>query len=172
MSATITLATTTLRTSCGIGDTQLNVASLTGINQFSNGNTNGIFLYITGGNPGEHGELVQVSGIAVINGSDNWINVNRGVGSTAVRRHSSGATVYIGQPDWFFLEDPQGAPPIAVYVQPHINVITGDIWVPQGDESDLNPTPAVRWWARQNGTPGVGDLGIRTVATPTPVIGT
>jgi hypothetical protein len=78
--------------------------------------------------------------------------------------HGVGATVYTGPPSSFSTVDPVGVPPAGSQAWV-INVITGRIWVAQGDEA--GPGSANRFWQLQTLTPGIGALGVRTsVASP------
>lgn len=95
------------------------------------------------------------------------LRVKRGAAGTAAARHATNSTVYFGRPDQFYAFDPRGVPPATVEVYPWINLITGTIWVPQGDES--GPGNAARIWAAVTITnPATGPLGSRVLTTTTP----
>lgn len=160
MAATTTLSTTTLASNCGPGDVAINVASVTNI-------TPGLDLFLDW-------ELMKVVSIGLksVNGGT-MVNVLRGRNSSHCQSHNTASTMYIGRPDQFYEFDPKGAPPVVVLVSPHINVVTGGIWWPQGDEQpNVGPgnLGVNRWWQRQVPTYGVGPLGVGTV-TQTPSSG-
>ena len=156
MPATFTLASTTLVNGITKDDNFIVLASTSGVQV-------GNYLYITDGaetlNPGE---VVKVFGFGAASGS---IQCGRGRSGTAAMLHSSTAVVWIAMPDQLYEYDPIGAPPLAVYVQPWINVLTGGIFWPYGDETD---TPAARWWQKQTVTHSIGALGVRTSVTVGP----
>ena len=156
MAATVTLASTTLAAVVNESDTAVNVASTTGISK-------GIGLFV-------ENELMSVVSVGLPSGNGTMVNVLRGRGATAQRRHSNGATVYIGRPDQFYSTDPVGTPGTVVQVSPYINTTNGTVWFPQGDEvpGSSNTSPQPRWWQLVTNTPGIGDLGVRTTTqTPT-----
>lgn len=105
-------------------------------------------------------ELIQIDAITN-NSTPPQIRVRRGIGGTGAVAHGLGATVTTGAPTLFYGSDPIGVP--APGSQPYwINVKTGVIWVPQGDEA--GPGTANRYWAPQVVTYGIGSLGVRTVS--------
>lgn len=148
MPATVTLSTTTLVNPANRGESQIKVASTSGL-------TSGVRLFVDK-------ELMSVVSLGV----SPWVNVRRGVDGTAAQDHDSSATVYVGDASSFYSFDPQGAPPEAILVSPWINVRTGDVWFAQGD---VMPTGATyRWWQKQTVTPSIGALGKRVfVLDPT-----
>ena len=145
MPATYTLATTTLVNQVGPSDSSVLVASVTGI-------LAGMRLYVDT-------ESMQVLSFGPVSGI---VNVKRGVDGTSASTHSSSSTVWIATGDQLYTQNPVGAPPVAVLVLPWINVLTGEIWYPYGDEA---ATPSLRWWQKETVTQGVGSLGVRTTTT-------
>lgn len=141
MPALATLTTTTLVTPVSSSDTSIQLTSTSGI-------IPGLFLYCDM-------ELMRVTGL----GLGTWVNVRRGMDGTAGSAHASLQPVTIGRGDQFYRSNPVGAPPPSVLVSPWINVLTGEQWTPQGDETGPN---AARWWARTEYTHGIGALGVRT----------
>lgn len=145
MSATVTLSTTTLARGCGVTDTQVQVASVSGLQP-------GMVLYADR-------ELVTYIRTLVPSADlGPWIEVKRGVGGTGATPHSGGTILTFGRPDQFYSVDPVGLPPAVVPVLPYINVQTGDYWDLQGDEN----VAGERWWAKKINTREVTSLGIRT----------
>jgi len=142
MSATVTLSTTTLGSQAKAGESEIKVASTTGL-------VPGVRLFVDR-------ELMSVVGLLV----DPWVKVLRGVDGTAASVHSTGATVTIGDADQFYASDPTGSPPEVIPVSPYINVTTGDFWFAQGDELPVGETN--RWWQKQATTRTTGFLGVRT----------
>ena len=65
--------------------------------------------------------------------------------------------------------DPQGEPAQCPLVNPHVNVLTGNIWILMGD--DGNSQGVNRFWALRPTYENVGALGIRneTIGTTLPV---
>lgn len=145
MAATYTLSTTTLTFGVGVSDDRVTVASTANI-------TPGQCLYLDQ-------ECMSVLAIP----SSTVAVVKRGRFGTASSPHSSSATVYIANPDQLYETNPMGAPLSAVLVQPWINILTGGIWYPYGDEVPDGQT--ARWWQLQSVTYGVGSLGVRTMTT-------
>jgi hypothetical protein len=144
VSATVTLSTTTLARGCGVTDTRVQVASASGL-------LPGTHLYVDR-------ELMAYVSTGIVGDIGTWIDVRRGVGGTAATAHSGGALITLGRADQFYSTDPVGAPPAAVPVLPYINVLTGDFWQLQGDET----LAGQRWWAKRINTHGVGAMGVRT----------
>lgn len=144
MAATVTLSTTTLARGCGVTDTRVQVASTSGL-------LPGMFLFLDR-------ELMEYLRDGVSNGIGTWIDVRRGSGGTAATEHSAGSVMTFGRGDQFYSTDPVGAPPAVVPVSPYINVVTGDVWLMQGDES----IGGERWWTKRVNTRGIGPLGVRT----------
>ena len=137
----MTLSTTTLSKAVGPSEQQVKVASTTGV-------LSGLMLFI-------EGELMEVTSLGV----DTWVNVLRGRDGTAGAAHDSDSTIYIGRADQFYQADPHGAPPEAIPVSPHINVVDGGVWFARGDtfpEGQSN-----RWWQKQSTTYTEGPLGVR-----------
>jgi hypothetical protein len=153
VAATVTLASTTTTRLVAAGDSEIPVASATGI-------LPGLCLYLADSVMGR-GELctvLRVTGLAVA--------VLRGVEGTATAAHAVGATVTIGRPDQFYRLDPVGAPPLALAVSPWINVLTGTQWLAQGDE--VGGGTGLRFWQPVTTTVTPGVLGGRlTTQTPT-----
>ena len=149
MPATYTLSTTTFAVPVGKSDTQVKVASTSGL-------TPGMRLFADR-------ELMQVVSLDV----SSLVNVRRGVDGTKAERHGTEVTVWTGTGDQFFSLDPEGQPRPDLLVSPHINVRTGDVWFAQGDGIEGGQ----RWWQKQAIEHSVGDLGVR-VATPSPTSST
>ncbi len=142
MAALATLNSTSLVTPAGSSDSAVQLLSTSGV-------TPGLRLYADQ-------ELMAVVSL----GLGTWVNVQRGVDGTAGQAHASGtAPVYIGRADQFYSSNPVGAPPTEVLVTPWINVMTGEQWTPQGDETGPN---VARWWAKTEYTHSVGAFGNRT----------
>jgi hypothetical protein len=142
MPATVTLGTTTLAADCQASDTTVKVVSTSGL-------IKGMALFVDL-------ELMLVVGPGV--GSN--VRVLRGQSGTPSQYHDSGATIWIGRPDQFYLQDPKGGASATVAVSPWINVRNGDIWFAQGD--NYPEGQVLRWWQKQNIAYGIGALGIRT----------
>ncbi len=115
MPATVTLSSTTLSQNVDRASTSVTLASTSGV-------LPGLRLYC-------EGELMAVQSLGV--GTN--VNVRRGVDGTPGAPHSSTATVYIGQADQFYSQDPVGRPSGATAVSPYINAINGTVWLAQGD---------------------------------------
>jgi hypothetical protein len=147
MAATYTLASTTFATPVGVSDTQVKVASTSGL-------AAGMRLYADR-------ELMQVVSLGV----SSLVNVRRGVDGTTAQAHGTEVLVYMGTADQFFTHDPQGQPPFPLLVSPHINVSNGLVWFAQGDQ--LSP----RYWMPQTVTHSVGPLGV-VVTTYSPTSST
>lgn len=151
MAATVTLATTTLAATVSASESAIKVESTSGL-------TPGVRLFMDG-------ELMSVVSLGIAP----WVNVKRGVDGTPAREHISGATIYIGEGHQFFQYDPVGAPPPAIAVSPHINVLNGSIWFAQGNPD--SQSQAQRWWQKQTTSHGTGPLGV-AVQTPSPTSST
>lgn len=143
MAATVTLSTTTFTQPVLLGDTQVLPASLTGV-------TPGVCFYIDR-------ELMRVVDPTLPGG---WVRVLRGQAGTGTTPHGTNVTVTLGRQDQFYDFDPIGMPPPSVPVQPWINLLTGAIWSPQGDEEGSGVN--ARYWRQITTTYGVGALGVRT----------
>jgi len=141
MPATETLSSTTLAVDCAASDTQIKVASTSGL-------AAGIHLYCDG-------ELMRVVSLGV----DPWVNVQRGVSASAARHHEPSATIYIGRADQFYEQDPSGSPHEVIPVSPYINTANGTVWFAQGDPL----RGQYRWWQKQTATYSQGPLGVRVV---------
>ena len=150
-SATNTLKTTTFSTECDHSDPTVQVSSTANI-------VPGQFLFA-------NRELMRVERIGITSGINNALFCRRAQGGTSAQRHVAGQIVYIGNGNQFYTYDPKGEPPQAVFVSPHINVLTGDIWVVLGD--DGGPQNANRWWSKQSLFENVGPLGVRSSQTGT-----
>lgn len=143
MPATYTLSTTTFAAPVGKFDSQVKVASTSGL--------------AAGSRLFADQELMQVVSLGV----STLVNVRRGIDGTASQSHGTEVVVYKGAADQFYSFDPQGRPREDLLVSPHINIRTGAVWFAQGDG-----TPAgQRWWQKQSIGHGVGPLGVRT-STP------
>lgn len=151
MQATFTLSTTSFLSKVLVSDSQVNLASTSGI-------VPGVFLFA-------NRELLQVVGLT---GVGNYATVLRGRDGTETRTHGTGETIYLAQGYQLFQSDPQGLPSKGnVLVNPHINVANGIAWVIQGD--DEGPGADARQWVPVTTTQIGGALGVRvtTVTTPT-----
>lgn len=147
MPATVTLSTTTLQANVSNGETQVKVASTTGL-------TPGTRLFV-------EGEVMSVVSLGV----NPWVNVNRGVDGTASLPHNSLATVYIAAPNQLYATNPVGRPPAVIAVSPWINVKDNRVWFAQGDTLPYNV--ANRWWQEALTNYDTSVLGV-TVATQSP----
>ena len=143
MPATYTLLETTFAAPVGKVDSQVKVASTSGL--------------AAGSRLFADRELMQVVSLDV----STLVNVRRGVDGTAAEAHGTDVTVYKGAADQFFSFDPQGRPREDLLVSPHINVRTGDVWYAQGDGA----ASGQRWWQKQSIGHDVGPLGVR-LTTP------
>lgn len=142
---TVSLSTVTLARQIGPGDSLVQFSSATGL-------LPNLFVFLDG-------ELIRiVSNTGITDGLGTWFKVLRGCQATRASRHSGNATGYIGRGDQFYNYDPEGAPSETPPVSPHINLNTGVLWVPQGDDTDVGQ----RWWAKYSNTHDVGPLGVRT----------
>lgn len=152
MPATVTLATTTLGQLVHPHEDRIKLASTSGV-------VIGTRLYCDR-------ELMRVIGVG---GAfpDPWVQVSRGVDGTRTTAHSPGATVYVGRADQFYASDPQGEPPDAIPVDPYINVMTGDVWLAQGDAGPVDGIRpiATRMWVKQSTVLAAGALGAATVTS-------
>lgn len=150
--ATVTLSSTTLKTNCAASDTAVQLTSTTGVTV---NNLTTLRFWVDR-------ELMTVVSL----GLGTWVNVLRGSDGSIASAHGSSATVYIGRADQFQSSDPVGTPPSPVLVSPWINVLTGTIWLAEGDES--GPSAGARFWQIVTNVPGTGSLGVRTTTqTPT-----
>lgn len=144
MAALATLTTTTLASSVSSSDTSVNLVSTYGV-------VPGLFLYC-------EQELMKVVSL----GLGTSVNVQRGQEGTASQAHASTAVVTIGRGDQFYFSNPVGAAPSVQLVSPWINVLTGEQWTAQGDETGPSP---VLYWARTQYVHAVGALGVRTTTS-------
>lgn len=141
MAATVTLATTTLTRAVSPSDSDVQLASLTGV-------VPGLRLYMDR-------ELMTVLSLGI----GTLVNVLRGKDGTITCGHSGGSTVTIGRGDQFYDFDPVGLPPNEVLVSPWINVRNGKWWTAEGDE--VGPGLSARYWAETTATRSIGALGAR-----------
>ena len=146
MPATVTLNTTTLAAFAAIGDTQVCLASTSGL-------VPGTRLWVDR-------ELMAVVSLGPTSSAGPLVNVRRGVDGTATTDHASNAVVTIGRSDQFYSSDPDGRPPEAIPVSPYINVNNGNVWFARGDASATSN----RWWQLQTVTYGAGAFGVVSVA--------
>lgn len=149
MQATFTLSTTGFAATVAKADTQVIVTDTSGV-------VPGVFLFA-------NREVFKVIGLT---GVGNAVSVLRGREGTETRPHGTGETIYIAQGYQLFQSDPQGLPPVAVLVNPHINVTNGTIWVVQGD--DVGPGTDARSWQPVTTTQAPGALGVRVTTSTTP----
>jgi len=147
MAATTTLGVTSLESPISENETQVKVASTSGI-------TAGMRLYADR-------ELMSVVSPGPA-GTSTFI-VRRGVDGTLATKHTAAVPVFVGSGECFFSTDPQGTPPYASLVLPYINVRSGDIFVPQGDTDPK--TSQSRWWQKMVFSFDHGTLGYRTMGT-------
>lgn len=149
MLATVTLASTSFASAVGAFDTQVNLASTSGI-------VPGVRLFA-------NREMLCVERLT---GIGNNAVVRRGLDGTGSSAHATNETVYIGSPEQFYDIDPQGVPVTGSPVNPYINTRTGVIWVIQGD--DVGSGAAARAWQPVTTTQTTGALGVRVTTTTTP----
>ena len=147
--ATATLASTTFLTKVGLDDTVVYPVSLSGI-------TPGICLYVD----------LELMVVERLTGIASGVLVRRGIEGTQTRRHAINVAVYIGRGDQFYVTDPSGVPSAESVVSPHINILTGAVWVMTGD--DVGPGRDARIWQRVTTAPVAGALGVRNIVTTTP----
>jgi hypothetical protein len=147
--AIFTLTTTTFTAPVAASDTQVIVASTSGI-------VPGVFLFANR----ELFKVVRATGIG------NAFVVLRGQEGTHTRDHGTGETIYLAQGYQLFVTDPQGLPPTVTFANPHINVVSGTVWVVQGD--DLGPGTGARSWQPVTTTQTAGALGVRVTTVTTP----
>jgi hypothetical protein len=148
--ATVNLASTTFTSPVLAGDTILYLASTSGVSR-------GIALFAAD-------ELFTVE---YIDGVNSGVHVRRGCEGTATRAHSPLETVWIALPNQLYEKDPVGVPPVGVYVLPHINVINGNVWTVQGNESGDGAQD--RSWQLVTNIQYPGPLGVRQYNLTTPV---
>jgi hypothetical protein len=119
---TNSLTSTTLSLAALSTDRTITVTSATGINAPSQGTIGSQLYVISPGNPRGETMLVQaVNGLI--------INVARGRTGSATAI-PNGATVLIGQPNYFRDFDPSGGcTAAATFITPHVNVKTGAQWL-------------------------------------------
>jgi hypothetical protein len=140
MSALATLTTTTLAAAVSSSDSRVQLTSIAGV-------VPGIFLYC-------EQELMLVEGMSI--GTE--VLVQRGVEGTSGQAHSSLDPVTIGRGDQFYQTNPFGGAPAVQLVSPWINVLTGEQWTAQGDETGLTPN---LYWARTQYARSIGAFGVR-----------
>ncbi len=145
MAALATLATTLLVNPVASSDSSVQLTSLDGV-------LPGLCLYADR-------ELM----IVVSLGLGTSVNVLRGQSGTASTPHASQSVVTIGRGDQFYDTNPAGLPVQPVLVSPWINVLSGEQWFYQGDETGANAGAA--YWQRTLHTRGIGSLGVRTDST-------
>ena len=139
------LTQTTLAAPIGPSDTQVQLASVSGI-------LRGWLLYIGG-------EAMTVVASPV---STTTVSVARGAGGTRGAAHSDG-TVYAGAPNLFYSMDPVGSPNAYPEATPWINLRTGTVWAAVGDE--VGPNAGSRFWQPINTLGISGALGVRGTLT-------
>jgi hypothetical protein len=147
--ATVSLSTTTFSNTVEPADSRVILASTSGI-------TPGVRLYVDR-------ELMAVDRLT---GIGNEAVVLRGIEGTAASRHATNSTIYIGRGDQFYSSDPIGLPPAILPVYPYINVLTGVVWVAQGDE--VGAGNAGRIWAPITLAMARDGVGAYQVTTTTP----
>ena len=149
MPATVTLATTTFTSPVAAGDTQILLTSTSGI-------VPGVFLVANR----------EVFKVIALTGIGTAVTVLRGQAGTATQPHGTSETIYVARGDQFYATDPVGLPPTAIPVSPYLNVLTGAIWVVQGDE--IGAGTGARSWQPVTSAQTIGDLGLRQTTTTTP----
>ncbi len=149
MQATFTLATTGFSLPVKTIDTRLILTSTSGV-------VPGVFLFA-------NRELMRVQ---YLTGVGNEVVVLRGRDGTETRAHGTGETIYIAQGYQLYEQDPQGLAPLNAFVNPHINVRNGTVWVIQGD--DEGGGTQARSWQQVTTTQTIGPLGVRVNTTTTP----
>lgn len=147
--ATVSLSSTTFARTVERGDTSVLLASTSGV-------VPGVRLYADR-------ELMAVVSL----GLGNEVNVRRGSDGTSTDRHATTVTVWFGNPCHFYASDPYGLPNDPVSVYPYINVLNGNVWVPQGDETGSGVSG--RSWQLVTNTQQFGAFGIRQNTITTPV---
>ena len=143
MPATVTLTSTTLLQTVGVSDSQVVLASTTGL-------VPGMCLFVDR-------ELMGFLGFGPASSLGTLVNVRRGLDGTTAQAHSSTVTVYIGTPDQFYHQDPWGRPDATTLVSPWINVRNGAVWFAQGDATPSDT--ANRWWQQRVTTYDVDGFG-------------
>ncbi|HLJ26563.1 MAG TPA: hypothetical protein VKY85_07620 [Candidatus Angelobacter sp.] len=99
--------------------TQIQPASLTGFTAPTQGNQNGSIVVVDT-------EFMQVLGV---NASTGLVSVARGIWGTQARGHVSGATVYVGPPNFFKNFDPNGSCTASLEpVLPTVSAASGDVF--------------------------------------------
>ena len=144
MPATVTLSTTTLTFQVEPLETEVTLASVSGV-------LPGMRLFVDK-------ELMAVTDL--VDGTSR-VQVRRGVDGTPATRHSSSATVTLGDSDQFYAQDPVGVPDSAFPVSPYINALNGKVFFAQGDVAQFQGQPVNRWWQEVTTTYGQGALGVR-----------
>jgi hypothetical protein len=147
---TINLASTTFTQPVLAGDTIVYLASTAGIVRNS-------VLYAG----------AEAFDVEYIDGINSGVHVRRGYEGTATRAHSPLETVWIALPSQLYQSDPVGVPPLGVYVLPHINVLNGNVWTVQGNESGDGAQD--RSWQLVTNIQYPGPLGVRQYNLTTPV---
>lgn len=147
--ATVSLSTTTLSRTVEPSDSKVYLASTSGV-------TPGVRLFLDR-------ELLAIERLT---GIGTEVIVRRGVDGTVASRHATNTAVYIGRPDQFYSTDPVGLPPNELLVYPYINVITGDLWTAEGDES--GPGLQGRIWSKVTRSIDAGALGNNQLTVNTP----
>lgn len=148
MPATVTLSTTTLTYQVNASETEVQLASVSGV-------TPGLRLFIDK-------ELMAVDRVV---DDTTKVKVRRGVDGSPAAPHISSSVVTIGRADQFYTADPVGAPASATQVSPYINVLNGKIFYAQGDVASYPGQEVNRWWQEVTTTYGIGPVGIRTLET-------
>jgi hypothetical protein len=112
-----TMTSTTLSVALNATDTTLSVASATGISAPSGTQQVRTILF------------ADKEALAVLAVSGTNITVQRGYEGSRISSHASGATVYVGPPDYYFHYDPAGScTSTAEVVLPRVVIPTGNVW--------------------------------------------
>ena len=141
MAALATLSATILARECGVNDPAVLLASTTGI-------VPGTRLYVDK-------ELMAVISL----GLGTSVNVRRGDGGTATARHAPEALCVMGRADQFYEFDPPLSTANEPLVNPWINVVSGRVWLQQGEELGNNR----QYWQEVTMAHRTGALGLPSV---------
>lgn len=143
------LTETTLAASVTSAQTQIPLASVSGINVgdvlFFDGEAVCIQSFVAAGNP------------AI---------VTRGYGGTTASSHLAGSLVIAGRPHHFKTHDPKGIPLDFPYTNPWVNIRDNRVWRAQGDQ--VGPGVLMRYWTPITLTQAIGALGVRVPPVSTP----
>ena len=112
-----TMGSTTLSAAVAIGDSTIYLTSVTGVSAMGANNQVNTMLFVDR----EAMNVLSISGTAV--------TVQRGIEGTRQRAHNSGATIYLGPPNYYGNQDPSGAcTSTNLPVLPWVVASTGNVW--------------------------------------------